>query len=124
MSVKPQRLAWTQERASAEFGINPRTLSARLKQTGLEPDSAGRWSTKQIATAIFGDLEFERIRKTRAEAEEVEKRNAESDERLVDVDDFCKKYEPVVIEMKRLILSSKLSEQEKHDLILQLSNCK
>lgn len=123
MSRTPERIAWTGERASAEFGINPRTLAARLKQTGATPDAQGRWTTKQVAAAIFGDLEFERIRKTRAEAEQIEKENAEQDGDLVDVEEFCKKYETTYVEMKRIILSSKLPEREKDDLLLLLSGC-
>jgi hypothetical protein len=121
MSRPPERIAWTRERAAAEWGINPRTLAARLKQTGLEPDKAGRWTTKQIDTAINGSLELERIRKTSAEAHQIEKENLKSDAKLVDVDDFCKIYESIYVGMKSEIMASKLSEKEKESLLTKLS---
>lgn len=121
MAGKPQRLTWTQERAASEFGINPRTLAGRLKQSGAKPDNEGRWTTKQIAIAVYGDLEIERIRKTRAEAEEVEKRNLESDKALVDIDDFCREYETIAVEMVRIIRTAGLSETAEDALLAKLS---
>jgi hypothetical protein len=121
MAAIPQRLTWTQERAASEFGLNPRTLATRLKQSGAKPDEQGRWSTKQIATAVFGDLELERIRKTRAEADEVERRNSQTDGELVEKDEFCKKYETVYVEMVRIIRTSGLNDTEQDGLLTKLS---
>jgi hypothetical protein len=121
MSRTPERLAWTQERAAAEFAINPRTLAARLKQGGEKPDEDGRWTTLQIASAVFGSLERERIRKTSAEANQVETENKVAAGRLVDVDDFARNYETVYVGMKAEIMASKLSDAEKDSLLKKLS---
>lgn len=109
-------IRWTIENAAAEFGINPRTLSARLKQAGTVPGEDGRYSTKEIASAVFGDLEREKIRKTSAEADEIEKRNRERDGELVDVEEFAKEFDDAAVECVRVIESSALSNAEKDTL--------
>lgn len=109
-------IRWTIENAAAEFGINPRTLSARLKQSGTVPGDDERYSTKEIAAAVFGDLERERIRKTSAEADEIEKRNRERDGELVDVNEFAKEFDAAAVECVRIIESSPLGNADKDAL--------
>lgn len=109
------------EQACAEFGINPRTLSARLTQEGIEPGDDGKFSTKQIARAIYSDLELERTRLVRAEAIAQERENKEKDEKLIDVDEFAKDYEQVYLGMVRVIKSAKLSEAEQNEILQQLN---
>ncbi len=117
-------IEWTQDRACKEFGINPKTLSGRLTRAGIPGTRKGMkfvFTTKEIATAIFGDLELARIRETLAKAEEVEKRNAESDGTLVDIDDFCRAYETIAVEMVRIIRTAGLSETAEDALLTKLS---
>src|SRR5690349_1073730 len=121
MPATIQLLRWTVERASTEFDINPRTLSGRLKQHGILPGDDGKFSTLQILDAKFGDLEGERIRKMKAEADQIEMENAEASGRLLDVTDFTNSIAPAVVEMKRIIRSSKLSDEEQDLLLSQLS---
>src|SRR5688572_13697570 len=103
MARQPERIAWTQEHASAEFAINPRTLGARLKQSGAKPDEQGRWTTIQIATAVYGSLELERIRKTRAEAAGNEMANRVAAGELVDISDFVAAHAVAYVECVRII---------------------
>lgn len=67
---------WNIEKASAEFDINPRTLSARLRQYSIEPGKDGKFSTKQICSARFGDIDNEKLRLTKEQADEKEMSNA------------------------------------------------
>ena len=60
---------WGLEKAAAEFGINPRTLSKRLKQYSIECGRDKMFSTKQICAAIFGDIDGERLRLTKEQAD-------------------------------------------------------
>jgi hypothetical protein len=119
--AKPlQRIRWTIERAAPEFGLNPRTLSARLKQSNLDPSADGTWTTQQIVRAIYNDLESERIRETRSKADlneqELRKRNGE----LVDIEDFCKKFEPIYVNCARIVKSSKLTIEEQDSMLNDL----
>jgi hypothetical protein len=87
----------------------------------MKPDDGGMWSTKQIASAVYGDLELARIREVTAKAEMFEKQNLESDKALVDVDEFCKRYETVYVELVRIIRTSGLSDTEQDGLLTKLS---
>lgn len=116
-----KRLRWTLEVACAEFDINTRTLSSRLKQEGIDPDKAGHWTTKQIVRAIYNDLEAERIRKTRAEADQVQMQNRITAGDYVHVETFCKKYEVVAREMVRIIKSSTMTEEDQRKTLLALA---
>ena len=66
MKTKPQ-LTWTISRAALEFGLERQTLRRRLADTQQTPDAKGRFTTRQICRAAFGDLHAERLRKTIAE---------------------------------------------------------
>lgn len=116
-----KRLDWTIERACYEFGINPRTLSGRLKQAGTDPDAAGHFTTKQIVQAIYNDLESERIRETRSKADLNEQEFRKRQGLLVDVDEFSREWEPRFVSMVRIVKSSKLTEDEQNQLLGELS---
>lgn len=109
------------EHAAGEFGINPRTLTARIKQSGLVPGDDGKYSTKDISIAVFGDLERERIRLTSAEADAQEMKNRTLAGELVNVEEFRKDYAEVYVEMVRIIRGSGLSETEQDTLLKALS---
>ncbi len=121
--AKPfKRIMWTLERAASEFNINPRTLSARMKQAGIEYKPGSGWTTLQVVRGIYNDLESERIRKTRAEADQVELQNAEAQGRLVDIEEFAKRWESKLVNMVRIIRSSKLTDAEQDDILRGLAN--
>ena len=115
------RIAWTIAIACKEFGINPKTLSGRLRQAGIDPDKEGRYTTKQIAGAIFGDLEFERTRETRAKANSQEMANAKSAGELVDMGEWSRRWAPVFVELVRIVRSSKLTEVEQVKILAELA---
>lgn len=122
MSKPLQQIRWTMEQAAAEFGLNPRTLSARIKQLSIVPGTDSKFSTKEMARAVFGDLEMERIRKTSAEADQIEMENKEARGDLVNVEEFCKDYDRVLLGMKRIIKSSKLPEADQDDILVELAS--
>ena len=74
---------WAIEEAAAEFDINPRTLSKRIKVSSIEAGKDRKFSTAQICAAVFGDIDGERLRLTRAQADEKELGNAEARRELV-----------------------------------------
>lgn len=110
-------IRWTIHRAADEFGIERHTLAGKMKRSECVVGSDGCYSTQQIATVIFDDLKAEQIRKTRAEADGHEIANRQKLGQLVDVEEFCRRYDPVFLDVKRLVMSSKLTDQEKDDLL-------
>ena len=114
-------IRWTLERASREFGMDKKTLSGRVKRAGILPGPDGNWSTAQIAAAVFGDLESERIRETRSKADLNEQKLATEQNRLVDRDDFARTWQDRFLSMVRIIKSSKLSEDEQHAIQTELA---
>jgi hypothetical protein len=67
---KPNKpIRWTLEQAGAEFDIDPFTLGKRLRAESIECGDDGRFGTKQIVTAIAGDLEKEKTRNEAAKAD-------------------------------------------------------
>jgi hypothetical protein len=46
-------IRWTIEHAATEFGPDRRTLAKRLADESIEPGADGRYSTRDICTAIF-----------------------------------------------------------------------
>ena len=117
----PTILRWSIERAASEFGRAPRTVAARLKQSGQTQGEDGKFSTAQVATAIYGDLEGEKLRKTKEDADRLALANATARGELVDRQDFVRRLEPVVIQMKQRILGSGLTHAEQDELLADLA---
>jgi hypothetical protein len=69
-------IRWTINHAAQEFEINRRTLATYIAAAGLIPGDDHRFSTKQIMTAVIGDvktdLKTERLKKLKAEAALIE----------------------------------------------------
>ena len=109
------------EHACGEFGINPRTLSGRIKQLDILAGEDRCYSTKQIATAVYGDLERERIRLTSAEADSQERENLVELGQLIAVEEFQKSYATIYVDMTRLIRGSTMTETEQDALLTAMT---
>lgn len=120
MKPKP-RIAWTIEQACYEFAINPRTLSGRIRQAGIDPDADGKFTTQQIVRAIYNDLESERIREIRSKADLNEQELQTKSGQLVDKNEIVKAWQGRFVSMVRIIKSSKLTEDEQIQLLSELS---
>ena len=113
--IEPVR--WTVEQAASEFGINPRTLSSRIKTQGIEKGNDGKFSTLDICRAIFNDYEKERTRKITEEANGFALDNAARRGQLADKADLMSRYETIWSSMRATILNSSLTQVEKDALI-------
>lgn len=121
MAKAPNPIRWNIETAAREFKINPRTLSQRLTAASVTHGKDKRYSTVQIVRAIYSDLESERIRKTRAEADQVELENAEARRELVPILEFRQAASAVVVEAVRIVRSwTKLTEDEQDEFLRQI----
>jgi hypothetical protein len=47
-------IRWSLHRAESEFGRGVRTIRAGLQAAGISPGKDGKYSTREIATALFG----------------------------------------------------------------------
>ena len=114
-------IRWTLEMAGREFGIDRKTVAGRIRQSGALPGADGKFTTKDIASALFGDLEFEKIRKCKAEADQIEMEMAKSRLEFIEVADFTRCYEEVLTSCVRVIRSSKLSVADQDEILLALA---
>jgi phage terminase Nu1 subunit (DNA packaging protein) len=131
-----EALRWTVEQACAEFDINPRTLAKRIKTAGIEPGKDGRYSTRQVCTAIYTDYELARARKEAALARMAERDDRKAEGELIETSKVRLAWESVGAQIKQRVqlipskLQSRLSltqfqktvcEQECDDALSELS---
>lgn len=79
-------MRWTVSKAATEWGLDRRTLTARLKAAGLDAHKSKTFHTREISRAILGDLGAEKVRETRERANLLELERAELEKRLVPLD--------------------------------------
>ena len=86
---QPKKTAgWTIGMFAAEIGVNFTTLKKRLTANGLELTKNQKFPLTTLVYAYFGDLEQERILKTRAEREIAELDLAKRRNELVEVSEI------------------------------------
>lgn len=115
---KPVR--WTLHQACSEFDIHSSTLAKRIKTTGIEPGEDGKFSTKQICAAVFGDLDGEKLGKIKAERELLEITLAKERRILIVAADALRAWEGVMVSARQIIKGSSLSEIEKTETLKNL----
>lgn len=114
-------IRWTAEEASAEFDINPRTLSKRIKVGSIEAGADRKFSTAQICAAVFGDIDGERLRLTRAQADEKELSNAEARKELVRFADLLEIAHRALSAMTSTVMAmTHLTVEDREAIIKQL----
>lgn len=115
---KENQVRWNLERAAAEFGTTRKTLSNRL--LGTKPDTDGRFSTKEICGAIYGDLEKAKIRLAEATAGRAELRLAKEKGAVVAIEDVAKAWGNITASVRLRIAETTLSEDEKVVILADL----
>lgn len=119
--MKMTAIRWTISQAESEFGQARRTITKRCKAASIVPGADGKFSTADIFRALSGDLEGERIRKLREEADKLAIANAVARGELVDKQDFITHYETIIIQMRQLILNSKLDAADQDAILNELA---
>ena len=115
---KPAR--WSLNTASAEFGLARETLRTALRQAHIEAGEDERYSTRQITTAVFGDLKAEKTGLTRAQREHWELENKQAAGILINVDEAIAMVHQFTFAIRQKILMSGLTDKEKNNLLLEL----
>ena len=113
------------EQAASEFGINPRTLTNRLKTNGIIPNEKDkRYSTQQICKAVFGDIDVERLRKLTEEADKLALDNEKTRGGLVEIEAVYKHFQGLFVALRSRLLASSLTDEEKDELLGDLRKLK
>lgn len=120
MPAKLNPVRWSLLYAQSEFGVDRKTLQKRLNAEEVEPGKDGKYSTKQIASAVFGDIQGERLRKTREEADSLALRNAEMRGELVSVTLVKQMVSEIILANKQTVLASQLEQETKNEILANL----
>lgn len=113
-------LQWNIETASREFGLNPRTMAARLTAASIGPDAEGFYSTQQIARAIFNDYESEKTRLTKAQADQSEFDLAVSRKQFVPIEPTFQAMSNLLFAIKREVEMSPLPAEQKDNIYREI----
>jgi phage terminase Nu1 subunit (DNA packaging protein) len=111
---------WSLRGASAEFGCAIETLRTALRQAHVEAGEDERYSTRQICSALFGDLKAEKTGLTRAQREHWELENKQAAGILINVDDAIGMVHQFTYAIRQKILMSGLTDKGKNNLLLEL----
>ena len=119
-------IRWSLHRAESEFGRAVRTIRTGLQAAGISPGKDGKYSTREIATALFGFGTLERrareakMQRIIDEAEIAKIERDESRGRLIPLQMLKDYAADIFTQTVTFIRHSKLSDAEKRQLIEQL----
>lgn len=107
--------------ASVEFGCSAQTLSKQLKMAGIGPGADQRWSIMDICRVRFGDLENERARKVREDADGSALENAVMRRQLVEKERVVNFIMDFAVSIRQHILGADMPKESKEDILRDLS---
>jgi len=110
--------------ASSEFGMDAKTLAQRIRKYGIDPGPDGRLSTRQICAAIFGDIDSEKLRLTKEQADKVEWENRINRKEYISGEQFQQLVERGLGAMVAAVNSAaNLESEDKAKIINHLRAC-
>ena len=133
-------IVWTQSLIASEFGMDSRTVGKKFNAAGIKTKRDG-YRTSEVLKALFGDIDSERLRKTREEADQIMLKNAQARGSVIDLADVDKLWTGIASAVKQRILNipvkiesqyrigmsqsdlRKLIERETDDALNELANC-
>lgn len=98
-------LRWSIQMAADEFRSNREAVRRGLRSKGIDPGPDGCYTTSQIEEALFGGLENERIRLTRADADLREMERAERAGELVAMSEVVRLYTECLLPIRQRLLA-------------------
>lgn len=112
---------WEVTQASVEFDLHKATLSKRLKTAGIEPGRDGKFSTKQICAAVFGDMDGEKLRETRHRANLLEIEEKEKRQELVAAAAVEKVWRSYLVAVRQHVKNhQRIPDDLKSEILLEL----
>jgi len=113
---------WTIGYAASEFGLDEKTLAARIKAAGVLKGTDGRFSTQDITRAIFGDLELEKTRLTSEQADIAAINKAEMLRELVPTVFMARVWGGVLADLRQKISFLELPDAKKAEILADLQD--
>jgi phage terminase Nu1 subunit (DNA packaging protein) len=110
--MKPP-IRWTLQQAGAEFGIDPATLSNRLRAASIAAGDDKRFSTKEILTAIAGDLDRQKTRNEGAKADLNEMKRDLDERRLIPAEAARDALDRLRAAISKVIAASPLAAKQR-----------
>ncbi len=120
MAGKAGTIRWTLEMGSSEFGIDRKTITKRAKTSGIIAGEDGKYSTSDLAAAIFGSMHGETLRKVREEADKLALQNQRERNELVEADLVIKFCNGIGVVLRQKLLASSMSTDEKDELLAEI----
>ena len=117
---------YTVARFAQLAGVDRHALAARVEAMRMEPVGRSRnrtpvYSIRDLVRGVLGgDLEAERLRKTREEADKLALQNARSRGELVDASSVVRLGQQVMAAVRNRILSMPLTDDEKDGCLREL----
>lgn len=114
---------WTVEQAAAEFDASRETIHDAIKKQGILPGTDNQFSTMQICKAVYGDIDAAILERTRNQAKVLSIEIAQSEGRLIPVDEWIPVINNALTAMKRCIESAaNLEKADKNKIIKELQD--
>lgn len=98
-----EHISWTQTKIAREFGMDARTVGKKVKQAGILPTK--KLTTPEVLRVLFGDIDSERLRKTREEADSIALKNAQLRGELVELQAVGQVWGQIIADSKQRILN-------------------
>lgn len=124
MARQVERLRWTIQQASEEFNRDHKAIKRNLLSLDIHAGDDGKFSTADMARAVFGDIDAERLRKTKEEADRIALENEKLRGNLVEVSMVKQLGETIFVGLRQKILASSMDDQEKDELLTDMSSLK
>ena len=113
-------IKWSITRACAEFGTTYQTLVKRLNERAEQADVNDKYTTRQICSALYGDIQEERLRKTKEEADQLGLENAKKRGLLIPVADAAELNRRVAFAIRQKIVASSLPPDRVNAILLDI----
>jgi phage terminase Nu1 subunit (DNA packaging protein) len=115
-------IRWTLEKAAVEFGIDRKTLAKKITTKGVMAGEDGKFSTREISTAIFSDGEAARASLAISQRENFDLRNKKLAGELVDAKQCQLLWDSVIIALRQKIADAQIPDAAKQELVRDLQN--
>ena len=115
---------WTVAAAAVEFGLDDLTLTKRIKTSEIVPGTDGKFSTRQICAAVYGDMDGEKLRDVRPRANLLELQEQQLRRELVPVADVQRVWGAVIVAIRQYIWNCNAEEIDRRRWLAELVDLK
>jgi hypothetical protein len=116
-------LRWNVEKAAVEFAVSIMTLRKALAKNAAEPDSAGLYTTRQIAGAVYGGaFSEEKLRTQRQMTRKLELENSITEAAVLNRSEVSKGLAMIADAITSRMMASNLSRREKEDILKDIAS--